>query len=290
MFSSLLSQTQHWFASIIAQPLLSDETSSPLTIRGTSLAEEAAHYLTSGPTLAPHEKIQIYNQQYWWRLLTALQLDFPLVTRLFGYLPFNQEVAVPFLTKYPPNHWSLNRLGDQLPLWIRTEYPRSDRSLIAEAAELDLAFLHAFLAPQDPGLDLDLLTRTGEKALLHQPFHLTAHLHLFRWDHHLLAFREELLQQNVEYWTDHPFPTLLKKQGVAFALYRTANQQISWKEIDPREEELLRYFKEGATLEQVCRSIEKKSKKEQKQIANQLQTWLIHWIRLGWLRLYTQTT
>ena len=145
-----LKELQNWFGSILLQPLREDETSQFLTPSGQTLQQEANWYITPSPTLAPHQRIQIYNQQYWWRLLNVLESNFPLLVRLFGRAAFRNQVAVPFFSHSPPQDWSLNRLGETLPHWLRQHYRGDDLPFVQQAAEIDVCCTKSFLAPDEP--------------------------------------------------------------------------------------------------------------------------------------------
>ena len=60
-----------------------------------------------GPHLTAQQRIGLYNQQYWFRLFTIMQEQYPTVTRLFGFGSYNREIAEPFLLRFPPNHWAI---------------------------------------------------------------------------------------------------------------------------------------------------------------------------------------
>jgi hypothetical protein len=124
---TLLKETQEWFGSIISRAIDGNSQMNPISPTGRPMREEAWDHIRPSPTLQPAQRIQIYNQQYWWRLVNTLQESFPLVTRLFGFHAFNFTIAMPFLLKYPPNDWTLNSLGDRLPRWIEEEYKADDR-------------------------------------------------------------------------------------------------------------------------------------------------------------------
>ena len=140
----LLKREQQWFGSIIGRAIDEDSKMNPISPSGVLMEEEAAEHIAPSPTMRPAQRIQIYNQQYWWRLLNTLQESFPLVTRLFGYVDFNRIIGIPYLTKYPPRHWSLAMLGDRLSRWCLEEYQSEDRELVSQAAELDWAFSCCF--------------------------------------------------------------------------------------------------------------------------------------------------
>lgn len=97
-----LKKTQLWFGSIIGRPIDEDSKMNPISPAGQPIEIEACDFIRPSPTLRPAQRIQIYNQQYWWRLLSSMHETFPLVTRLFGYHDFNKIIAIPYLVKFPP--------------------------------------------------------------------------------------------------------------------------------------------------------------------------------------------
>lgn len=282
---SKLQATQEWFACVITQKLVENQYINPTAPSGMLIAEEAARYIIPSPTLRPHQRIQIYNQQYWWRLLNTLHDNFPLLTRLFGYQSFNDDIGVPYLIKYPPNHWSLNFLGERLPKWISEAYHEPDQSLIFNAAQLDWAFMASFLSPQKNPLDLTLILQEGPNALLKYPFYLQPHIQLFKWDYDLLTFREAFLKQSVNHWLDHPFPSLSKEKAYYFVLYRSAKNNILYKEMSLGEYTLLSLLKKGSTIEAACEALEQQESAVYDQAATSLQQWLQDWTAKHWLTL-----
>lgn len=281
-----LKPIQEWFAGIITNKLTEQDCINPLAPSGILIAEEATRYIVPSPTLSPHQRIQIYNQQYWWRLLNALHDNFPFVTRLFGYQAFNEEIGIPYLMKYPPNHWSLNHLGERLSKWISEEYRAPDRPLIFNATLLDWAFTASFISAQKAPLDLttSMIQEDPEK-LLAFTLYLQPHIHLFKWDYDLFSFREAFLKQSVEYWIEHDFPPLLKERTYYFTLYRTQKNHIIWKEIGPGEYALLHVLKKGASIEEACAFLEQQETAIYEEAVAHLQQWFQDWTARRWLTL-----
>jgi hypothetical protein len=232
--------------------------------------------------------MQIYNQQYWWRLLNTLHANFPLVTRLFGCHAFNEEIGIPYLLKYPPNHWSLTVLGERLPKWISECYHQPDQALLYNAASLDWAFMASFIAPSYPALDLAHLIQGNPDSLLSYTFFLQPHIHLFVWEYDLLTFRGCFLKQDVDYWIEHRFPDLPKGKTYRFILYRNAKNNIAWREISKGEFLLLECFKRGTSITTACEHIENQEEALYEQVATHLQKWLQEWTQAGWLTLNFQ--
>lgn len=283
-----LKSTQEWFASIITHPLGKKDTIRSRTPHGNLIAEEAAQYVVPSPRLRPHQRMQIYNQQYWWRLLNTLHANFPLVTRLFGSHAFNEKIGIPYLLKYPPDHWSLHLLGKRLPAWITECYKDRDRSLVLNAAHLDWAFMASLITPQHPFLDLAQILKDNPEGLLSQIFYLQPHIALFTWEYDLLTFRGNFLKQGPDYWVEHRFPSLSKGRNYFFILYRNIQNNLAWREISKGEFILLQRFKLGSSMAEACDYIESQEASLYDFVAENLQKWLQEWTQAGWLTLISQ--
>lgn len=279
-----LATTQNWFAGIITGQL-KDNLIKPITPNGGFVEEEAARYIVPSPTLKPYERIQIYNQQYWWRLLKVMHENFPMVVRLFGYYSFNDSLAIPYLLKYPPNHWSLNTLGENLSNWIEEEYHESDKRLVKNAVNLDWAFLYGFVSPHLA--PLDILIQTNSEKLLKTKLYLQPYIFLFKWDCDMLAFREAFLKESIDYWTEHDFPYLHKGKNYYFVLYRNSFNQLKWREISAGQYVLLETIKQGTTIEAACEVLEKQAKSVYEDAAQNLQSWFQEWVQRGWITMHT---
>lgn len=278
-----LRTTQEWFGAIIGRSLTKEDKINPIAPNGMTIVKEAAKYIVPSPTLKPYQRIEIYNQQYWWRLLNTMQTNFPLVTRLFGASSFNNTIAVPFLVKYPPNHWSISYLGNRLPQWIQEEYRDTDKQLVYDAAYLDYIFAESFLADQLPFLDFNSLAQQDPDALLKKPFRLQPHFFLIQFDYDMPAFRELMVKEDEDYWIEHPFPELKKDKTYFFAIFRNLKNNISWKAIEKEEFMLLGQFKDGISIEAACDWIEVQEPAVQQIMESKLQQWLQDWTKYGWL-------
>ncbi len=281
-----LKNVQEWFGSIIKRPLVEHDRINPIAPSGTVITKEAARFISPSPTLLPHQRIEIYNQQYWWRLLDILQTNFPLVVRLFDYHDFNQKIAIPYLVKYPPNHWSLTILGEKLPRWINEEYKESDKQLVYDAALLDYTFATGFLGTQYPSPDFDTLSKNDPEALLTLPFCLQPHLFLIEYKYDLPDFREAILKEEPPYWVEHDFPDLSRdKAPYYFVIFRNHKNNIAWKEIPHEEYLLLKQFANGLSIQSACDWIEEQEAAMQDLMAAHLQKWMQDWTRFGWLTI-----
>ena len=270
-----LKEIQKWFGQAITQAIDENSCISPIGPYGNSIDEEAKQFIRPSLTLAPKERIEIYNQQYWWRLLTIMHENFPLLTALFGYFDFNHSIATPYLENYPPQHWSLNTLGDTLPEWILAKYHQDDKNLVLESALIDLSYNLSFTAGE-------LTLIKAEETVLKQKVALQPHLFLLELSYDLIPFRAEVLKQKPDYFEEHPFPKLNKKQHY-LAIYRTPHYQISSKEISYEEYCSLQKFKEGVSVEEFCDWLETQKTSIIREAEKNLIIWFQEWTSLGWI-------
>lgn len=276
-----LKEVQQWFGSIIGRPIDVNSQMNPISPSGVPMEEESWRYIAPSPSLQPAQRIQIYNQQYWWRLLSTLQEIFPTVTRLFGYHDFNQAIAIPFLTKYPPNHWSLHFVGSRLLQWVEEDYHENDKELVWNAVKMDWAFTDGFIAPSYPPIDLSKLPTPGDlSSILEETLYLQPHVQFFEMPYDMFLFRIDFLQQDADYWIDNDFPPLpLLPEGekAFFIVYRLRNNDVTVEKVSKTEYLLLQNFREGSSVDAICQWLETQDEVVSQEAGENLHNWFQNW-------------
>ena len=99
---------------------------------GSGLRSETAHEILPGiesrledlvlpsSQLSASERLGIYADMYFWRLVDILAEEFPTVRHLFGKELFKQVVE-DYVTRHPSTHYSLTRLGCKFPGYLAGE-------------------------------------------------------------------------------------------------------------------------------------------------------------------------
>lgn len=278
-----LRNVQEWFGGIISTRLDKSDKIQTYSNQGTLISKESARYVKPSPTLAPHLRMQIYNQQYWWRLLKILQDQFPLVTRLVGVQSFKERIATPYLVRHPPDNWHLNFLGVHLAEWIKNNYKKNDCLLIQDAAALDRAFTICFSAEKLPALDLLKVSESDPDVLLNCTFNLQPHIELIRLSYDLFKFRTQVIKLEEHEWLNKQDPPLPSAKQCYFILYQNDKNFLGWRELSHAEYLLLTTFKKGTTLAAACEMIENQEEKICEEMSLNLQKWLQEWAQKGWL-------
>lgn len=271
--TSLLNM-QKWFGDVISAPMNDGDTIAKTSPSGNSISEEAEVFILPGPTLKPFQRVELYNQQYWWRLLTILQEAFPALVRLFGYDDFDRLIAVPFLTRYRPDDWSLSTLGRFLPKWIEEHYTADDKPLVYDTCLVDLTFQSLFFKKQHPPLKAD------DEDLSVKPLYMQPSCALLKFPYDIIAFRKNLLKESVEYWLDHPFPELTKTETFVM-FFRTQKRNIKTKMLSSVEWLILNQAQNGVTIDSLCEWIEQQPEDFRLEAEKHLQTWFGEWTIMG---------
>lgn len=278
-----LQKLQLWFASIIERPI--DVHNNMLTVApsGTSMEYEASKYIAPNEHLRSHQRIEIYNQQYWWRLLSVMHDTFPVLVRLFGFREFNQKIAFPYLVRYNPNHWSLSYLGERLPIWVKRFYSETDKQLVQAAADIDNAFNLSFIDPHYPPV-----TAVDFENIMDRPLYLQPHIYLFHYEYAFFQFRDVLVGEEVDYWTDNDFPKLPKEKPFGAMVWRDHNNHVGWIFLEPYEYQLLKHFKNGMSFDALCEWLETQPAKLYKAASESLDRWINRWLVNEWLTTHSQ--
>ncbi len=289
-----LKEVQSWFASVITQPIDNKSHIAPLSPQGNPIESEAPLYIKPSPTLKPEQRIEIYNQQYWWRLLNVMHTTYTMATRMLGYKKFNDEIAVPYLEAFPSEHYSVSHIGDRLLEWMEHHYAGSDKQILTDAIAIDDAMNRAFFetsfCPITEGIAPE------EAFTVHAQ--LQPHVTLFKMDYDLFGFRKEIHSKDPDYWSSHHYPNLehaLSEQGghfpqlkkdrtYCFIVYRTRMNRVQWEEIPLAEHALLSLFIDGVSIEQACEWLSEKGKEYLTDAGPHIQEWIQGWIAKQLLR------
>lgn len=237
-----LLEMQTWFANIITSPF-EEMDQANLPIYQNSLITEIRKRIAPSPHLNSEERLGIYHQQYWWRLISIMQELYPSLVRIFDYEDFNRLIAEPYLISCPPKEWFLSHIGLELPNWLKKNYRKKNSALIIGLAHLDLAYERLIFTNLLPIIELVSLHKCETEMLYLQPFVMP-----FELDVDLFTFRSQLLEYSPAHWKTNKLPRISKTcKKRYFVLFRSKNQDI-YEQISPSRFALLKRFQQGAKL------------------------------------------
>ena len=140
-----LLELQRRMAEDVRRPLTADFEMRKATEDGKSTAEIAASYISPNVRLSSFERLEIYNRQYWFRLVSAVSEDFPTLNAVLGSRRFDALILA-YLHENPSTSWTLRDLGAKLPrfLEVHPELSSKRHLLAVDIARLEWAYVDAF--------------------------------------------------------------------------------------------------------------------------------------------------
>ncbi len=160
-----LLELQRRMAADVMRPLTEDFAMQP---ESEAIAQ---NYVKPSDRLSSFERLEIYNRQYWFRVIAAVSEDFPALLAVLGARKFDALVLA-YLRDNPSTSYTLRKLGTKLPQWLAAHPECSSRRhrLAVDVAELEWAYIEAFDgAAASPLGKADLANLSGGSTLMLQP-------------------------------------------------------------------------------------------------------------------------
>src|ERR1700712_4130185 len=101
-----LLELQRTLARAVTQPLTFSEGMQRTSPDGKSMRAYAASFIKPNDRLTSFDRLEIYNRQYWFRLLSNLQDDQLGIRALIGDEKFD-AFAIAYIQSHPSRSWSL---------------------------------------------------------------------------------------------------------------------------------------------------------------------------------------
>ncbi len=136
---------QRRMAEDVSRPLTADFEMQLTTSEGSSVSEIAAGYVKPNDRLSSFERLEIYNRQYWFRLIAAVSEDYPALNAILSPTRFD-DLILKYLQQNPSTSFSLRDLGAKLPAWLEAhpEFTGAQHDLCVDVARLEWAYIEAF--------------------------------------------------------------------------------------------------------------------------------------------------
>jgi len=140
-----LAELQRAMAAAVMQPLTADEDMQAVSADGRDMHAVAASFIAPNSKLTSFERLEIYNRQYWYRVLGALAEDFPALRAVVGARAF-EGLSIAYLTAHPSRSFTLRNLGSKLVDWLAAnpQFAGRRHRLAQDVARIEWAFVEAF--------------------------------------------------------------------------------------------------------------------------------------------------
>jgi hypothetical protein len=237
----------------------------PLTARERMSPHTRADYIKPNDRNTAEERLEIYNRQYWFRILDSLCEDFPGLVAILGQRPFHR-LSIAYLTDHPSRSFTMRNLGSRLPDWL-AEHPQHAgklKGLALDMARLEWAHIGAFDEAEAKPLGPEDLLVVGPR------LKLTLQPHVRLLD---LTYPVDELRLRVN--DGKGVLARHRRPGEVFVAVHRFDDSIFYRRLEPGEYRILKRFAGGSTVAKAVAGAE----------VELLEGYFASWSELGWLCL-----
>lgn len=279
-------------AQAVMRPLTPDDRMQPQWVDGRSAEELASSFIKPNDRLSSKDRLEIYNRQYWFRLLDCLYEDYPGLRAVLGDKRF-AKLAAAYLEKYPSTSPALRDLGQHLPRFLEEEaaFTAPHQAIALDMARLEWAQVVAFDAAARPASSLQrLASLPPDQIFLRLQPYLTLLALRYPVDHLVIRLlrqdgRMRSEASNAVESSHRPRQrsraAAIKAASGWLIVHRLENA-VYFKRISLAQYEVLSALNRGCSLAAALKSLENLS--EAVNLApDEIQEWFRSWASLGFL-------
>jgi len=233
-----------------------------LIVAPTGVAEGLAHesalpagglasLIAGDDRMTPVERVEVYANGYFYRLLDVLKEDFPATLAVAGADNFHNLVTG-YLIEYPPTEPSIYHAGRDFADYLGTHPLLARWPYLADVARVERATFESFHAADAPALDAGALRALAPAAW--PALALRAHPATRLVD---CAWRvDEVLRAVADGAAQFPTPATPAPSGagVAIVVWRR-DARVAYRVAERGEREALALAAPGATFATICEAI-----------------------------------
>jgi Putative DNA-binding domain len=278
-----LRELQRLAASVIMRPLSADFATQTKWIDGRDTDQVISSFIKPNDRLTSFERLEIYNKQYWFRLVDCFYEDFPGLLAILGQEKFSL-LSRGYLAKHPSRSFSLRNLGRHLPRFLVEEpkWTKPHQKMAVDMARFEWAQVVAFDERAEPAITTDDLAGKDPARLRLglQPYVTLLDL-AYPLDKFSLALKRQGLRSEasnaMEEESRHNRKSRLRRPqaGRTFVAVHRLNNDLYYKRLKPAAFKILTALRDGKTLVQACESVSGIPPRT-------INRWFIEWTGLGW--------
>jgi Putative DNA-binding domain len=279
---------QRLAGAVIMRPLAPDWRMQRRWIDQRDMRVVAGEFIKPNDRLTSFERIEIYNRQYWFRMIDCMYEDCPGLRFVLGRLRFNKLIKA-YLIQHPSRSFTLRNLIGALPEFLEHNpqlvEPHFDLAL--DMARFEWAQVVAFDGPARPRLSVDqLLGKDPAKLRVSLQPYLTLLDLRYPLDDFLIQLKKTGLRGEASnamtdtQSRDRPRrrrSVRRPRRQTVFVVVHRFDNSLFYKRLDPRAYRILLALSRGFTLE---RALNKAYGPDAN--ADEIKKWFATWSELGW--------
>jgi hypothetical protein len=285
-----LRNLQRAMGEAIMRPLTKNSKMQSKWVDGRPTSKVINTFIKPNDRLSSFERLEIYNRQYWFRILDCFYDDFPGLRAVIGEKKFS-VLAEEYISRLPSRSFTLRNLGSRLEKFLRKEPkwigPNIDLAL--DMIRLEWARITAFDEEALPPITTKELLGTNPAKL---KLNLQPYLSLLELDYPVDDFliainkkdssHEEVSNAVNDRKRAHLKRTSLPKKKKVYRANHRVNNSLFYKELEPEAFKILFLLKKGAPVQQACTKALAISDLRNQDLPLLIKRWFTTWTALGW--------
>lgn len=286
-----LIELQRRMSKDVMRPLTPEFEMQPVAEDDRSLSEIAALYVKPNSLLSSFERLEIYNRQYWFRVIGAVSEDYPTLNAVVGQKRFDALILA-YLRANPSTSFTLRNLGGKLPTWLadHTELTGPRHKLAVDVARLEWAYVEAFDTGSCPPLSAAQFARLLPDSVLSLQPHLQLLDLRYPVDEVVLAVRQSNAESGIasNAVSEKRKPAMrarlptLRRSPTYLAVHRVENS-VYYRRIEREAFLLLSAIRQGNSISTVIDKAFSESDLQPREQAEKIREYFAHASELGWL-------
>ena len=275
---------------MLFRPLTTDSRMKRTWIDGRKTARIVDGFIKPNDRLTSFERLEIYNRQYWFRVLDAFYEDYPALRVVLGDRAF-LRLAEAYLVSHPSSSFTMRNLGRRLEGFLRREPRWAGRKIrmALEVTRFEWAQVVAFDGEARPIVAFDKLgsLNPAELRLGLQPYITLLKLE-YPVDRFALAVKEQATVRSEASNAVESRVKVVKLRRATLPLpertYVAVHRHdhfLYYKRLEPEAYRILAALRRGLTLEQACQHGLRRASRSV-DWEKKLETWFENWSALGW--------
>ena len=280
-------------ARAVMRPLTTDDGMQRDWNDGRATAEIVEQFIKPNDRLDSFDRLQIYNQQYWWRLLGNFAEDFRGLRAVLGERKFD-KLAVAYLDDCGSQSWTLRNLGSRLEKFLRghPELTAPQTAIALDMVQVEWARTVAFDEAENPPLSPEKIRDIPPELLR---LGLQPYLILLELNHPIDHLLSKLKRQseietgsvsNAVSSTRSRARRRLSVRPSRRPIYLAVHRHrfsVYYKRLDAEAYLLLLALRAGQPLDAACGQAFMDSTDTPDVMAGKVQSWFAAWMTFGWL-------
>lgn len=275
MPSPSLDQIERWMLEVVTHPEgVEAGMATPAAQQQIPLALEKLDQLVApSKSLTSVERVRLYANMYFWRIIDILVAEYPTVLHVTGRERF-RSLATDFIVRYPSTHYDLGQMSREFPRYLAEEAETLDhRGFLADVARIERSMEDVFDAPNTETLQIDDLLQIPPEQWGDARFELIPAFRLLE-----LSYPANRYVQAVRDQEHMDLPAL---ETTWLAIYRSPQYRM-WRASLSREQfELLTALSQGLPLAEAMEACLARPGVEAEKLVPSLQAWFQEWTQDG---------